>query len=443
MPNPVAEAAVESIELEEVSTLLPDLVPAFDSAYNMFKKRAKKVSIANVTAGGGTTRGAWRVPMIIQGGSPISQGTGDSTSLLRGTGSQTQSFALQPVWLFNVCEITHLAEMATDGKERGVFSISKEEVKRSLKQFMTGIEGLINSDGSGALDQIPTTATVSSASGSGAQTSFISGMNVAARFVDQQVVQIFPSEGGTSRGTATISFVDQVTNTIYFSTALPSTGGATQTGDFLMIVGSSGAAGNSIQGITAWNVNSNTGNVGGLNRANFPGRLSCPTINLAGQQIVPSTYQRALVLLGRAMGEDAEGMEEGIWYGPPEQLYTIDSQWYSRMITQNSEGGDAPKDIGRKGFSKTVGGREYQKSWTATQGRVDLLLLNNWMFGELKEIGLYDFGGGNTVMPVPDVGTTNGTYLTNKMFAYEGGFQLCNAAPRAGLFIQQAGTLSV
>ena len=137
--------------------------------------------------------------MIIQGGSPISQGTGDSTSLLRGTGSQTQSFALQPVWLFNVCEITHLAEMATDGKERGVFSISKEEVKRSLKQFMTGIEGLINSDGSGALDQIPTTATVSSASGSGAQTSFISGMNVAARFVYQQVVQIFPSEVGLSR----------------------------------------------------------------------------------------------------------------------------------------------------------------------------------------------------------------------------------------------------
>ena len=72
-----------------------------------------------------------------------------------------------------------------------------------------------------------------------------------------------------------------------------------------------------------------------------------------------------------------------------------------------------------------------------------MLLLNNWEFGELKEIGLYDFGGGNTVMPVPDVGTTNGTYLTNKMFAYEGGFQLCNAAPRAGLFIQQAGTLSV
>ena len=82
-----------------------------------------------------------------------------------------------------------------------------------------------------------------------------------------------------------------------------------------MIVGSSGAAGNSIQGITAWNVNSNTGTVGGLNRANFPGRLSCPTINLGGQQIVPSTYQRALVLLGRAMGEDAEGMEDGIWYG--------------------------------------------------------------------------------------------------------------------------------
>src|ERR1039458_8765284 len=116
MPNPVNEAAVESVELEEVSELLPTLFAEFDSAYNLFKKKAKKTNIANVTSGGAlTTRAAWRVPMTVQGGSPIQVGTGDSTSLLRGNGSAYAAFALQPVWMFNVCEITHLAQMATEG----------------------------------------------------------------------------------------------------------------------------------------------------------------------------------------------------------------------------------------------------------------------------------------------------------------------------------------
>lgn len=441
MANPVAEAAVESIELEEVGTTLPVLFAEFDSTYNLFKKRAKKRNIANVTEGGTTTRGAWREPMIIQGGAPIQVGTGDSTSLLRGTGSLTAAFAMQPVWMFNVCEITHLAQMATDGKERGVVSIRTEELKRSLQQFSTGIDSLINGDGSGAIDQIPTTATVSSNSGTGAQTSYISGMNVAARFVDQQVVAVFPSEGGVTRGNATISYVDQVANTLYFSTVLPSTGGATATGDYLMVQGTSGVVASSILGIQAWNVNSNTGTIAGLNRATYPGRLSTPTINLSGAQIVPSTFLRANVLLGRAMGADNAAQESGIWYGPPEQAYTFDSQFFTRMITQNKEGNDL--DTGRKNFSKSMGERDYYISWTASPNRVDMLIMENWHFGELKEAGLYDFGGGNTIMPVPDVGTSNGTYLTNQMFVYECGFQLCNVAPRSGIYIQSAGQLTV
>lgn len=442
MANPVAEAAVESVELESVHEKLPDLVAEFGGAYNLFKKRAKKVDIANVTLGGTTTRAAWRVPMWIQGGSPIQVGTGDSTSLLRGTGSQTQAFAMSPVWTFNVCEITHLAEMATEGKERGVVSIKVEEIKRSLRQFLTGQEGLINGDGSGAIDQIPATATITTG-GSGAQTSIIAGMNVAARFTDQQVVSVFPSEGGVTRGTATISYVDPVTNTLYFSTALPSTGGATAVGDYLMVQGTSGAVGSSILGIQYWNVNSNTGTLAGLPRASYPGRLSTPTINLNGAQLVPSTEQRALVLLGRAMGEDNEAAESMIWYGPPEQIYTFASQFYSRMVTLANDKSESALDTGVKGFPKTALGRDFQISWTQNSNRIDGLVMDNWLFGELKEAGLYDFGGGNTIMPVPDVGTSNGTYLTNKMFVYEMGYQLCNAAPRSGIYVQNCGSLTV
>jgi hypothetical protein len=60
-------------------------------------------------------------------------------------------------------------------------------------------------------------------------------------------------------------------------------------------------------------------------------------------------------------------------------------------------------------------------------------------------VGLYDFGGGNTVMPVVDTATagTGGTYLTSKMFVFEWGGQICNRIPRHGLFITNAGTMAI
>lgn len=66
-----------------------------------------------------------------------------------------------------------------------------------------------------------------------------------------------------------------------------------------------------------------------------------------------------------------------------------------------------------------------------------------WYIGELSSLELYDFGGGNVVAPVPDVGTTNGTYLTSHMFAYNTCFNLANAAPRAGLYVQNAAVPTV
>jgi len=408
MANPMTEAAVESIELEEVDSKIAELVPTFDGDYTFFRKRAKKVQIAYSTAAGSTTgRPSWRNTMVIQGGAPIVTGTGDQTSLLRGTGITTAAFAQSPVGFFGVTEYTYLSEIATSGRERGLVEISTDLVKRSLNSFLTGIAAQIAGPGtgSGTIAIIPSTATVSSGSGTGNQTSYISGIPNAASFTDQQVVSVFPSEGGSTRGTATVSYSDPVAQTVWFSTNLPSTGGATATGDYLVISGASGAAGAGLANIHYWNVNSNSGTVAGLNRATYPGRLSTPTINKNGQQISPSDFQRALILLGRAMGPDAEAMRDLVWYGQPDQLYTLNAQWYERMITQNLEGGESVPDIGRKEMSKTFGGREYQISYQADPTRVDGLVMSNWVFGELKECGLYDFGGGNTVMPVPDIGT--------------------------------------
>src|ERR1700675_302960 len=103
------------------------------------------------------------------------------------------------------------------------------------------------------IDQIPAAATVVLSGGSPAsQTASIAGVNVAVAFTDQQVVQ-------------------------YFSTALPSDVVVT---DYIVVAGATYGAGNSILGIKAWDVNSNTGTIGGLNRNGYSGPLRTPTIEL-------------------------------------------------------------------------------------------------------------------------------------------------------------------
>ena len=446
MPNPLLESAVEAIEIHAFAKEIPDLVFHGATAYSLFKNEATTIPVSNQSNAGGQVRASFRVPFRVQGGAAVSQGTGNADSMLRGTGSQWASFALAPVYLFNVCEISWLAQASTDSKEKGLFAVKAQEMKNSLDSAMQGIEGLINGDGSGMLDQIPTTATINNNTGSGAQTSSIVGMNVAAAFQDQQTVTFWTAGGSQRTGgvsSATISYIDPVSNTLYFSTALPT---GVSTTDYVVVNGAtfSETSLGSILGIRAWDTNSSTGTIGGLNRANYPGRLSTPNINLNGAAITPAIAQRAEVLLGRALGPDAESIKSGIWYGPPEQAFAQSNLMYNVQIANAQEvKGDKTLDMAKKYFSDTFGGRAYHKSWTATSNRMDLLVMDNWYLGELSPLELYDFGGGSVVAPVPDTGTTNGTYLSSHMFAYNCAFQLANSAPRAGLYLSNAAVPTV
>jgi len=439
------EASVEAIEVEAFAKEIPDLIGHFETAYNLFKDNATVVPISYQTLAGGTSRGSFRVPFRVQGGAPPVQASGDRSSMGPGSGSNWQGFVLSPVFLFNVCEISYLAKKATEGKNRALFSVQAAELKNTLKTFLNGLEGQFNSDGSGQIDQIPSTATVSSSSGSGAQTSFISGLNTVAGFVDQQVISVFPSIGGTTRGTATISYVDVVTQTLFFSTVLPSTGGATAINDYLMVNGSSGAAGSSIMGIRAWHVNGNTGTLAGINRANFPSRISTPTINLNGGAITPGIGLRAQVLLGRALGPDADSIKESVWYGPAEQAYAVGQLFFNvnQALQRPGDSNDKPLDMSRKMFQEQFAGRKYHTSWTAQPNRVDLLHLPSWYLGELVSPELYNFGDAGTVVPVPDTSTSTGTYYTSFMFAYNASLNLACSAPRLGLYIGSAAVPSV
>src|ERR1700746_3501714 len=99
-PNPLAEAAVESIEIEAFAEKIPDLVYHGTTTYSLFKQRAHTVKVSNTTAAGGTTRPSFRIPFRVQAGAALAQGTGNADSLFRGTGSQWAAFAVSPVFVY-------------------------------------------------------------------------------------------------------------------------------------------------------------------------------------------------------------------------------------------------------------------------------------------------------------------------------------------------------
>ena len=112
----------------------------------------------------------------MQDGGGIVTGTGDGTSLFGGTGSTTVAFGLSPVGFFGVTQWSYLSEIATEGKDRATTELTTELIDRSLNQFTSGISAQISGPGvaSGTVAIIPAGAIVSSSSGTGNSTSYIS-----------------------------------------------------------------------------------------------------------------------------------------------------------------------------------------------------------------------------------------------------------------------------
>lgn len=443
MATPMNELAAEAIELDAWVDEIPDYQQHFDRFLTRLEKGAHKMNISNATSGGGVSRSPMRVPFRAQGGGGIQQMTADTAGAIaiwgRGTGSTYDGFVAAPVRLSNVCEISNLTQQATDGKDRGLVKIKREELQNTLKSFDSQVEGLIHRDGSGTIDQIPSTATVNSATGGGASGSAtyssIVGLNTAGSFQDQQTVQVLSAVGGTNRGSFVISYVDPVAQTIYSTTALP---GSTAVGDILVVAGATGAAASSILGKDYWLANGNTGTIGGIAKANYPGRLSTPTINFGGSgSLVNSTAERVQAIRMRAMGDDFDANKSAFWLLNTAQGVPLSNQFYNPGITRLDEGGDTVPDVARKNMQKTWAGTDLVYASTAEPTRMDYIVPDTWYFGELFPTRLHEWAPGTTVVPVPAIGGSAGqTYFDSTMFAYERGFQLVCNNPKENFYIQ-------
>jgi hypothetical protein len=448
--NPVLESAYEAVELETWgSEHLADFQQTFNKLHNLLMKRGKKVPISYQTNAGGVTRLPMRVPFRPQGGAAISQLAAESAGSIpyftRGTGSLTDGFVAGPVILVNTCEISNLAQWATENKERGLVKVQKEEMEHSLLAFNNGLEGLFNGDGSGTIDSVPATAIINNGTGSGQSYSSITGLNTAAGFSDQQNVQVLSAIGGTNRGSFTISYTDPVGQGIYSAGALPA---GTQSGDLLVVSGATGAAGSSIYGYRYWNVNGNTGTVAGINKANYPTRLSTPTINLNNSgAVTPALAGRIEVLLSRAKGDEYDEEEDSFYYCNPVQAYGMSQDFYNNGFTrldENTGGESRVPDTARKFLQKSYGGVELHLSNTAQPTRIDRFWPKDWIVGELMETRLHEWTPGNVVAPVPAIGAgTTATYYNSIMFAYETGLQLVCQDPKGQFYVQQAPVVAI
>jgi hypothetical protein len=435
---PATELAVEAIELESFVERIPDLQARFDSLLTRLEKGGKKIQCSFQTNRGGIQRSPFWASTRVQGGAPIQQfglGTtapigGDTAttpfipSWSRGSGSQYVSMCASPIRFVNVCEISNLSQQATDGKERGLVKFSREEMDESLKTYDNGVEAVLNRDGSGTIDTIPSSATINNNTGTGQQTSSIVGLNTAASFVDQQVVQVLSGIGGTNRGSFTISYVDPVTQTVFSAGALPA---GTALGDILVIQGATGAAGSSVYGKDYWIQNGNVGTKGGVNIANYPGRFSSPTINFGGSgTIVNSTAQRVQSIRMRALGDTFDKNEKCFWYANPVQGVSLSGNYYNPGYTRLDEGGnDRVPDVAKKNMQDTWAGDEIVWSSTAEPSRMDRIVPGEFTFGELFATRLHEWTPGNPIAAVPtNDGTGTTTYFDSQQFGYERGFNL-------------------
>lgn len=419
------ELAVQNIELETFVTKIADLQQHFNKLQTRLDRDGNKKQCSNQTARGGVQRAPFWVPTRVQGGAGIQQFAADTSTTVaswpRGTASQFVSFAASPVRLINVCEISNLSVEATSDKETGLVRYDREEMEKTLLAFENGREAILNSDGTGTIDVIPSTAVISSSSGSGAQTSYISGLPNAPRFVDQQSLTVVEANGTPRTGTPVISYVDPVALTLWFSTALPSGTAAT---DLLVVLGAAGTAGSSIYGKNYWINNSATGTRAGVTISNYPGRFQTPIINFGGSgSIVNSTAQRVESIRMRALGDDYDTNEKSFWYTNPVQGVALADEFYNAGYTRLDEGGNKEvPDVARRNMQPTWGGREVVYSSTADQTRMDLFVPEDWWKGELFETRLHNWTPGVTVAPVPTndgLGTT--TYFDSTQFAYECG----------------------
>lgn len=318
-------------------------------------------------------------------------------------------------------EMTDLSMWATDSANKAVADYAKRNMEKQTQQFRNLFESLLNSDSTaaGVFDSITSIAGNAI------------GVNNANMFQGQKDFQVLPAVGQPSRGSLSILNVDVNAKLIYVSGVIPP---GTTVGDVLVLDGSPGIAGSSLQSIASNHLDLNTGSWLNLPRASFPGQLKTPHVAMNGFALTPSSVKLGLNYLRRVLPADM--VPEILFHMGFDQDQALENYAYlaNPTIVWNQVKGDRNIDMVKGESADTLAGHPKLVSKQARPGRVDALVLSNIFRAEIRAAGPLERGGQTLFQTYGNDGGLAFSVI-NYLVA---GFQICWENPKIGLYYDNA-----
>ena len=312
----------------------------------------------------------------------------DGGDLGRGGAPQYVYGNVAPVSFDWIIEWTKLGDIASDNREKSVVDYMQDVLSSHSETAAFNLDSLIAyGDGSNTLGY------VTSYDG----TNYIVYVDNAARFYVGQDIDVYNGGLGTTiTATITITGIDPNAKALYLGgapTAAPAANG------LLLENNSAGTASSGLNGILAYQVNSNSGYYTGVSRAAYPGLFSTPTVNAGANTLSPALARLLLNQLKIA---------RGIKTTPASDVYLhtgLDQQaaWENTGInvTQNIQAGNATsRDMLAADAVTTLAGIPFLVDLKAIQGRIDLLDFSTWYRTEVQPLDMYEVGGQRVFWPM-------------------------------------------
>ena len=399
-----------ALQREQVRPDLVRLIPFDTSLWSQIKPKADVTVVSNRPT---------RVPQYVLSGGKHSFKNYDGGDLGLGSSFTTDYWTLVPVYPSAAWQYTKLTEIATNSDKKAIEDYGMRTMKEAMEEFNVFMEALMNTDGSNTLDTIVTVAAN------------ILTVNNGNQFRDNNDYDIWSGLSGIFRGTVTAQSVDNNNDQLYLTANAPA---GTVAGDLLLVSGSAGIAGTGFLGIKYYQVAGNAGNIGGLARSAYPGKLSTPTVNFSGQVLTPAKARLMLANMQKAMGVKQPNEVELLWNMNLDMIAAWENAGLviTSLIQQPGQG--KAYDPLPKAPPKTLAGRpivgDGMGSIHATPGRIDGLPMKHLFRVENQPIDFYEEAGQTTFPAI----AASGGLAASTIFYLWAGLNLGNDMVRAGTF---------
>lgn len=403
-----------ALQREHVRPELPRLFPMDDTLWAEIKPR-DDVDVVSYRP--------TRVPQYLLSGGKHRMGNFDGADLGQGSSFTTDFYTLVPVYPFSAWQYSKLTEITTNNDTKAIENYGMRTMKEAMAEFNVFMESLLNTDGSNTLD------TIVSVSGS------VLTVNNAQMFRDNNDYDVWSALSGTFEGTVTVQSVDTNNQQLNLTSSTTSTGQTPAATNLLLVNGSAGVAGSGFLGIYYYQVNGNTGSIGGLSRSAYPGKLSTPTVNFSSAALTPAKARLMLAQMQRAMGIDQPDKVDLVWNMNIDMVAAWENTGLIvSSVIQNQLSGSNSEDMLKKSPPKTMAGRPIvgggKGSLHAQPGRIDGLPLKHLFRVENQPIDFYEVGGQTTF---PAYGASGGL-ASSTIFYLWTGVNLGDENVRAGVY---------